>query len=62
MAERINDSKSIDNLSIRKRNNGDTGNDYVAGKAFVNGRDAEGCFQWTFPDGTVVLMENAILA
>ena len=45
-----------------KRNNGDTGNDYVAGKAFVNGRDAEGCFQWTFPDGTVVLMENAIFS
>ena len=25
-----------------KRNVGDAGNDYVAGKAFVNGRDAEG--------------------
>ena len=43
-----------------KRNVGDAGNDYVAGKAFVNGRDAEGNFQWTFPDGTTVLLKNAI--
>lgn len=43
-----------------KRNVGNTGNDYVAGKAFKNGRDAEGCFQWTFPDGTTVLFENAV--
>ena len=43
-----------------KRNVGDTGNDYVAGMAFKNGRDAEGVFQWTFPDGTKVLIEGAV--
>lgn len=43
-----------------KRNVGDAGNDYVAGKSFKNGRDAEGIFQWTFPDGTKVLIEGAV--
>ncbi|WP_301955845.1 phage tail tube protein [uncultured Eubacterium sp.] len=43
-----------------KRNVGDTGNDYVASKSFKNGRDAEGTFQWTFPDGTKVLIEGAV--
>lgn len=44
-----------------KRNVGDTGNDYVAGKAFVNGRDAEGYFDWTFPDGTIVEFPEAVI-
>ena len=43
-----------------KRNVGDAGNDYVASKSFKNGRDAEGTFQWTFPDGTKVLIEGAV--
>ena len=43
-----------------KRNVGDAGNDYVAGKSFKNGRDSEGTFQWTFPDGTKVLIEGAV--
>jgi hypothetical protein len=43
-----------------KRNVGDAGNDYVASKSFKNGRDAEGIFQWTFPDGTKVLIEGAV--
>lgn len=43
-----------------KRNVGDEGNDYVAGKAFTNGRDAEGYFAWTFPDGTIVSWNDAI--
>lgn len=44
-----------------KRNVGDTGNDYVADKAFKNGRDAEGYFAWTFPDGTTVSWEMAVI-
>lgn len=40
-----------------KRNVGDTGNDYIAGKAFVNGRAAEGVLIWTFPDGTEVVID-----
>ena len=44
-----------------KRNVSDTGNDYVADKAFKNGRDAEGYFAWTFPDGTTVSWEMAVI-
>ena len=43
-----------------KRNIGDTGNDYVADKAFKNGTEAEGYFCWTFPDGTKVEFEKAV--
>ena len=43
-----------------KRNVGDTGNDFVAGKAFKNGHDAEGYFEWEMPDGTSIAWENAI--
>lgn len=43
-----------------KRNIGDTGNDYVAGKQFSNGHDAEGYFEWEFPDGTTVSWTAAV--
>lgn len=43
-----------------KRNVGDEGNDYVAGKYMANGRGAEGYFCWTFPDGSKLEFENAI--
>lgn len=43
-----------------KRNIGDTGNDFVAGKQFKNGHDAEGYFEWIFPDGTSVSWANAV--
>lgn len=43
-----------------KRNIGDAGNDFVAGLKFKNGREAEGYFGWTFPDGTIVSWDNAI--
>ena len=35
-------------------------NDFVAGLKFKNGREAEGYFAWTFPDGTIVSWDNAI--
>ena len=57
---RLMTAKSITITVSGKRNIGDTGNDYVAGLAFANGRSAEGCFQWTFKDGTTVLFENAV--
>lgn len=44
-----------------KRNIGDDGNDFVAGLAWKNGREAEADFQWTFPDGTVVLFDGAVI-
>ncbi len=44
-----------------KRNVGDAGNDFVAGLAWKNGRDAEADFQWTFPDGTTVTFNDAVI-
>ena len=43
-----------------KRNIGDTGNDYVAGKLTKNGHDAEGYFEWGLPDGTTISWDNAV--
>ena len=43
-----------------KRNIGDSGNDYIAGKQFSNGHDAEGYFEWEFPDGTTVSWDAAV--
>ena len=57
---RLMTAKSITITVSGKRNYGDTGNDYVAGLALKNGRDAEGCLQWTFPDGAKLLFENAV--
>lgn len=42
-----------------KRNVGDAGNNYIAGLAFKNGREAEADIQWTFKDGTVVEFTGA---
>ena len=43
-----------------KRNIGDAGNDFVADKLFKNGHEAEGYFEWEFPDGTSVVWNSAI--
>lgn len=44
-----------------KRNIGDAGNDFVAGLAMKNGRDAEASFEWAFPDGSKITFENAVI-
>lgn len=44
-----------------KRNVGDAGNDYVAGKLFATGQSVETKFEWTFADGTVVAF-NCIIS
>ena len=44
-----------------KRNIGDTGNDFVSALSLKNGQDAQAGFQWTFPDGTVVTFDNAVI-
>ncbi len=57
---RLLTAKSV-TISINgKRNKGDTGNDYIAGLAFANGRDAEGYLGWTFPDGTLVEFNDCV--
>lgn len=57
---RLMTAKAVTISVTGKRNVGDTGNDYVAGKAFVNGRNAEGYFGWIFPDGTTVSWDEAV--
>ena len=44
-----------------KRSIGDPGNDFVAGKWLTNGQDAYAYFDWTFPDGTVVSWDKAVV-
>lgn len=58
---RLMTAKAVTISVTAKRNVGDTGNDAVAGLAWVNGRNAEKDVQWTFPDGTVVLFSGAVI-
>lgn len=58
---RLKTAKSISVSVSAKRNVGDVGNDFVAGLAFKNGREAEVKFQWTFPDGTKVVFDDAVV-
>ena len=51
---RLMTAKNITITVSGKRNVGDAGNNFIAGLAFANGRDAEVSFKWTFKDGTVV--------
>lgn len=59
---RLMTAKSVTTTINGKRNIGDAGNDFIAGLAFVNGRDAEGYLAWTFPDGTLVEFENCVFS
>ncbi len=58
---RLMTGKSVTISVTAKRNVGDPGNDAVAALAWKNGRSAERDFQWTFPDGTVVKFESAVI-
>lgn len=58
---RLMTSKSVTISMGGKRNYGDEGNDYVAGLAFKNGKDAEAPFEITFPDGAKLKFENAVI-
>lgn len=59
---RLMTAKSV-TISIKgKRTIGDTGNDFIAGLAYKNGRDSEASFLWTFPDGSTVLFSNAVIS
>ena len=58
---RLMTAKSVTISVNGKRNVGDAGNDAVAGLTFKNGRDVEKDFHWTFPDGTVVKLPNAVI-
>ena len=58
---RLLTSKGITITVTAKRNVGDTGNDYVAGLAWKNGREVETDFEWSFPDGTKVTFTDAVI-
>ena len=58
---RLLTAKSVTISVSGKRNIGDAGNDAVSSLTFVNGRNAERDFQWTFPDGTTVLFNDAVI-
>ena len=58
---RLMTSKSVTISVTAKRNVGDAGNDFVAGLAWKNGRNAEADTQWTFPDGTVVKFTKSVI-
>lgn len=58
---RLMTSKGL-TLSVKgKRNVGDEGNDFIASLYNKNGRDTEADFQWTFPDGSAVLLKGAVI-
>jgi hypothetical protein len=57
---RLMTAKSITISVTGKRNIGDAGNDFVAGMFMSNGQDAQGYFEWTFPDGGKLVMEDAV--
>lgn len=59
---RLMTAKSVTITVSGKRNIGDTGNDFIAGLTFANGRDAEADFKWTFTDGTVVEFADAVIS
>ncbi|MCR5703847.1 MAG: hypothetical protein K6G85_04420 [Eubacterium sp.] len=59
--KRLMTAKGITLSVSGKRNVGDSGNDHIAGLAFKNGREAQADIQWTFPDGTTVEFEDAVI-
>ncbi len=59
--KRLKTGKGLSIAVSGKRNVGDAGNDFVAGLAFKNGREAEADFEWIFPDSMVVNFSNAVI-
>ena len=53
-------AKSISFSMSGKRNFGDTGNDYIAGKWLCNGQACNSTLKLTFPDGSVFLIPVVI--
>lgn len=58
---RLMTAKALTITVTGKRNIGDAGNDQVAAMYSKNGRDAEAPFQWKFPDGSIVVFEEAVI-
>ena len=58
---RLLTSKGITISVSGKRNIGDEGNDFIAGKFMSNGPDAQAYFEWTFPNGDKVVFDKAVI-
>lgn len=57
---RLMTGKSITITMGGKRNEGDAGNDYIAGLAFKNGKDCNSVFSIIFPDGSKLIFDCVI--
>ena len=58
---RLMTGKSITITVSGKRNIGDTGNDFIAAMFNQNGTASQADFQWTFPDGGVLELADAVV-
>lgn len=59
---RLMTAKAVTITVSAKRNIGDDGNDYIAGLTFECGQAAQAPFKWTFPDGTAVEFDQAVIS
>lgn len=59
---RLMTAKSVTISVSGKRNIGDSGNDFIAGLATKNGRDAEADIQLTLKDGTTFEFAGAVIS
>lgn len=59
---RLMTAKALTITITAKRNIGDPGNDFIAGKTFTNGQSAQAKFTWTFPDGASLVMNDAVIS
>ena len=59
---RLMTAKGLSITVSGKRNVGDAGNDYIASLTFANGQDAQTDFKWTFPDGTILEIKEAVIS
>ncbi len=57
---RLSTGKGFSIKFTGKRNIGDEGNDYVAGKAWTTGQSNATKAEWTMPDGTVITFDCII--
>lgn len=58
---RLATAKAVTISVSGKRNVGDAGNDAVAALISLNGRAVEKDFEWTFPDGSKVVFNSAVI-
>lgn len=59
--KRLMTSKALTISVNGKRNVSDVGNDYIASLFSKNEREVEANFQWTFPDGSKVILNKAVI-